>query len=277
MKERVAVIGGGYSGFAAAVTLAAHGRAVTVFEAARTLGGRARRVEAYGTTVDNGAHILLGAYRQMLSLLRSVHGAGAEEQLLERKRLALEQPGVFRLRAPALPAPWHLLTALLGMRGVSRRDRIATIAFVRRLQRDGFRCAPELTVATLLAPWPRKVTACLWEPLCLAALNTPIEIASAQVFLNVIRLAFSTRASDSDLLLPKVDLSTLFPDAAAAYVALGHLHKPHQIGRLRRSWLLSGRIKNIQARRAGIEVNIISAVVHCRSAAAVIQRKFAGH
>ena len=42
---RVAVIGGGYAGFAAAVTLATAGCAVTVFESARTLGGRARRVE----------------------------------------------------------------------------------------------------------------------------------------------------------------------------------------------------------------------------------------
>ena len=48
MSARVAVIGGGYAGFAAAVTLAANRRDVTVFEAARTLGGRSRRVDAYG-------------------------------------------------------------------------------------------------------------------------------------------------------------------------------------------------------------------------------------
>ena len=41
----VAVIGGGYAGMAAAVTLAERRVPVTVFEAARTLGGRARRVE----------------------------------------------------------------------------------------------------------------------------------------------------------------------------------------------------------------------------------------
>ena len=46
IADRVAVIGGGYAGFAAAVTLATAGCAVTVFESARTLGGRARRVEA---------------------------------------------------------------------------------------------------------------------------------------------------------------------------------------------------------------------------------------
>ena len=219
MKERIAVIGGGYAGFAAAVTLAAAGRSVTVFEAARTLGGRARRVEAYGTTMDNGAHILLGAYRQTLALLRIVHGAGAEDDLLDRRRLALEQPGVFRLRTMALPSPWHIAAALFTMRGVPRAERLAAIAFVRGLGRRRFRCPQDMTVAALLSESPPRVTALLWEPLCLAALNTPIETASAQVFLNVLRLTFAKHARDSDLLFPRVDLSTLFPDAAAAYVA----------------------------------------------------------
>lgn len=218
LRSRVAVVGGGYAGFAAAVTLAAAGHEVTVFEAARTLGGRSRRVDAYGTSVDNGAHILLGAYRQTLALLRQVHGAGAETELLDRRRLMLEQPGVFRLRTPRLPAPWHLAAALLTMRGVSWRDRLRTAGFARSLARNRFECSPQLTVKGLLADQPEAAIALLWEPLCITALNTPIDSASAQVFLNVMRLAFATRARDSDLMLPRVDLSTLFPDAAAAFV-----------------------------------------------------------
>jgi len=234
LSGRIAVIGGGYTGFAAAVILAAAGQSVTVFEAARTLGGRARRVDANGTSVDNGAHILLGAYRQTLALLEVVHGTGAEKELLERRRLILEQPGVFRLRAPSLPAPWHLAAALFTMRGVSRRDRLATIAFVRRLGRGQFRCDPQLTVAALLADQPPATVALLWEPLCIAALNTPIETAAAQVFLSVLRVAFAARTRDSDLLLPRVDLSTFFPDAAAAYVTDrgGEIRAGSTVGRL---------------------------------------------
>jgi squalene-associated FAD-dependent desaturase len=217
-NRRIAVVGGGYAGFAAAVMLADAGCEVTVFETARTLGGRARRVDSHEAPVDNGAHILLGAYGQLLELLRMVHGEGAERELLERRRLVLEQPGVFRLRTPMLPAPWHLAAALLTMRGVSRADRMCTVRFARQLARDGFHCRPQLSVAELLAEQPAAVVNLLWEPLCIAALNTPLKIASAQVFLNVLRLAFAQRARDSDLLLPRVDLSTLFPDPAAAFI-----------------------------------------------------------
>jgi hydroxysqualene dehydroxylase len=218
-SSRVAVIGGGYAGFAAAVTLADAGCTVTVFESTQTLGGRARRVEACGTAVDNGQHILLGAYAQTLSLIRIVHGAGAEHELLDRRPLCLHEHGVFRLTTPPLPAPLNLAAALMLARGWSWADRLATMAFVRSLRRERFSCDPALTVATLLDGQPTAVVRALWEPLCLSALNTPIAAASASVFLNVLAASFGARARDSDILLPRVDLSSLFPDPAAAYVA----------------------------------------------------------
>lgn len=216
---RIAIVGGGWAGMAAAVTLAAAGRSVTVFEAAKVLGGRARRVDVEGLSLDNGQHILLGSYRQTLSLLRTVHGERAERELFDRRRLHLEQPGVFRLKTPPLPAPWHLVVALLTIRGLPRHDRLATLAFARRLRRGRFRCAPQLSVSALLADQPPLAVSRLWEPLCISALNTPVDTASAQIFLNVLRNAFAAKTSDSDLLVPRVDLTTLFPAAAATFVA----------------------------------------------------------
>ena len=245
ITDRVAVIGGGYAGFAAAVTLATAGCAVTVFESARTLGGRARRVEAYRITVDNGQHILLGAYAQTLALIHTVHGAGAEPELLDRRRLRLEEPGVFRLSTPALPAPLHLAVALLLARGWSWADRQATIAFMRGLRREHFRCDSALSVGSLLSGQPAAVIRALWEPLCLAALNTPITVASAALFLNVLAAAFGARARDSDLLLPRVDLSSLFPDPAAAYVA-------DRGGEIRKSTMVNG----LAARADGVTLRI---------------------
>jgi squalene-associated FAD-dependent desaturase len=217
-EERLAVIGGGWAGLAAAVTLAAAGRAVTVFEGAPQLGGRARRVELRERIVDNGQHILLGGYRQTLALLRQVHGARPERELLMRRRLHIEEPGVFRIHAPPLPAPWHALTAILTMQGIARPDRLATAAFARRLKRTGFRCSASLTVTALLVDQPEAVVDKLWAPLCVSSLNTPPDRASAQVFLNLLRDAFTVHARDSDLLLPRVDLGALFPDAASRFI-----------------------------------------------------------
>ena len=83
-----------------------------------------------------------------------------------------------------------------------------------------FRLTQDISVASLLARHGQdgNIGRLLWEPLCLAALNTPMDQASAQVFLNVLRDSFSHARSDSDLVLPRVDLSALLPDAAASHI-----------------------------------------------------------
>src|SRR5574343_542446 len=107
----VAIIAAGWSGLAAATELAASGIAVTVLEAARHPGGRARTVPRHGLSLDNGQHILLGAYSETLRLLGSL--GVPEAQAFHRLPLRLCFPGQLDLTAPRLPAPAHLLAALL--------------------------------------------------------------------------------------------------------------------------------------------------------------------
>ena len=111
MKSRVAVIGGGWAGCAAALTLAEAGVPVTLFEAGRILGGRARSVDIEGQPLDNGQHILLGAYEQTLQLIDRLRPAASPDGLW-RLPLALNQPPDFSLACPRLPAPLHLLAGL---------------------------------------------------------------------------------------------------------------------------------------------------------------------
>jgi squalene-associated FAD-dependent desaturase len=215
----VAVVGAGWSGLAAATELAAAGIPVTVFETSRQLGGRARGIPWHDAGLDNGQHIMLGAYRDTLRLMRLV--GIAPEQALLRLPLRLSIADSFDLQAPALPAPLHLLAALLGARGLDWRERMAALRFVLRLKLSGFRVARDLPLSTFLAQHrqPQRLTQLLWEPLCLAALNTPLAQASTQVYLNVLRDSFTHARADSDLLLPRCDLSALFPQAAADYIA----------------------------------------------------------
>jgi predicted NAD/FAD-binding protein len=128
----IAVIGGGYAGMAAAVALAGKGIPVTLFESAMQLGGRARGVVHQNTQLDNGQHLLLGCYQDTLRLIEQV-GGNIEADFL-RLPLQLDLHGHFALRAPRLPAPFHLIIALLRVQGLTLRERISAAGFMLRLR-----------------------------------------------------------------------------------------------------------------------------------------------
>ncbi|MFA4970944.1 MAG: hydroxysqualene dehydroxylase HpnE, partial [Sulfuritalea sp.] len=217
--DKIAVVGAGYAGLAAAVELAAAGRQVEVFEASRMLGGRARAVQIEGFTVDNGQHILIGAYTETLRLMRAV-GSDPDVQL-KRTPLRFEFPGEFVMSAPHLPAPLHTAFALLLARGLDWGEKWAAIRLMRSLQASQFRIEPDITVTEWMDSnkTPFRQRRLLWEPLCVAALNTPADRASAQVLANVLRDSLGGSRSASDMLLPQVDLSALFPEPAAEFIA----------------------------------------------------------
>ena len=98
---RLAVIGGGWAGLAAAVEAVSLGAAVTLFEMAPTLGGRARSLEGLEPALDNGQHILIGAYTDTLALMRRV-GGDPDADLL-RMPLRLRYPDRETLRLPPGP------------------------------------------------------------------------------------------------------------------------------------------------------------------------------
>jgi len=206
---RVAVIGAGYAGLTAAIALVGAGSSVTVFEANRTPGGRARRVEYRGALLDNGQHLLLGAYQRTLAYMKQV---GADPRSLVRTPLTLVFPGRFSLRASRLPRPLHLAVGLARAQGFTWRDRLAVTRVVSRRHsiRHGTTVAEYLD-ATRQTEAARRF---LWEPLCVSAMNTPVNVADASVFVNILEDALLRGRADSDLLIPARDLSAIFPDAA---------------------------------------------------------------
>jgi len=223
---RIAIVGAGWAGLAAAVAGVERGHAVTVFEAARTLGGRARTLQVAlpggGTAaLDNGQHILIGAYLETLRLMEKV-GVRPADALL-RLPLALRDPQGMGLALPDWPAPWDAAAGILTARGWSWADKLSLLRASAAWQRAGFSCPPGMDVAQLARRLTPRVRAGLVDPLCVAALNTPAERSSAQVFLRVLRDALFGRGhggwGGSNLLLPRQDLSALFPHAAQAWLA----------------------------------------------------------
>jgi hydroxysqualene dehydroxylase len=226
---RLAVVGAGWSGLAAAVDAAGRGADVVLFEATRTPGGRARalaatRPDGVSLRLDNGQHILIGAYRETLGLMTRL-GIDPDRALLGVP-LSLSYPDGSGLRTPdwaaRWPAPLDTVAAICTARGWRWGERLALVRASRDWQRSGFACAPTLTVGALCRALPARVMEELIEPLCVSALNMPAHRASAQVFLTVLRDALMGqghgRWSASTLLLPRFELDALVPEAAARHL-----------------------------------------------------------
>lgn len=214
------VVGGGWSGLAAAVELARRSLPVTLIEAANDPGGRARTITHRGEALDNGQHLLIGACTNVLELIRMLDLD--EAALFKRRPLELRicdraHPEL-RLRLPRLPAPLHLVAGIALASGLSMRDRLAALR-LRAVLRAPV-AGPDRSVAVWLhelRQTPRLIDG-LWRPLCLAMLNMPIETASARIFARVLRDAFSSRVADSDLLLARKRLGALLPEPALRYL-----------------------------------------------------------
>ena len=219
---RVAVIGAGWAGMAAAVETTRAGHTASVFEASRTLGGRARVVQGTlpdGTPValDNGQHILIGAYSETLRLMTLV-GVNPATALL-RLPLTLRFPDGSGIEFPRWVSPLDALGGIWSAKGWSVPDKISLSTTAARWQWMGFTCPGDTTVSQLCAALRPRVMAELIEPLCVSALNTPAQRASGQVFLRVMRDSLLGGPGSSNLLLPRLDLSALFPQAAASWLA----------------------------------------------------------
>lgn len=219
--KQLTIVGGGWAGLAAAVAATQTGWHVQLFEAASTAGGRARSLSQHvaGQPLDNGQHVLIGAYRDTLALMRTV---GLDPySLLERCSLDLRFADGQGIQLPDWPRPFNLLAGIAQAQGWTLRDKAHLLRAAWGWQRSRFKCPEALTVAQLcetsgISPLTMQQ---LIDPLCLSALNTPSNQANATVFLRVLHDALMGEPGSSDLLLPRTDLGALLPDACLTWLS----------------------------------------------------------
>lgn len=240
-QHGVIVVGAGWAGLAAAVELARHNIPVTLLESAKQVGGRARRTafqdnydksttahpkpatqNEHSISIDNGQHLLLGAYESILTLLR--HMGVAEHKAFKRSHLYLHmlspnQRSV-HLSVGKLPAPLHLAQGILNASGISYREKFGCLAFSRAMAKRQFGLEQDMDCLSLLKSHGQSERSIktIWEPLCLAALNCHPAEASAKIFLRTLKDSFTRNRADSQYLFPRCDLGSLFPDPAVDYI-----------------------------------------------------------
>lgn len=231
MTPDVVVVGAGFAGLSAAARLADAGRRVLVLEARPQLGGRATAFadRVTGELVDNGQHVLFGCYNQTFAFLKRI---GAEGYV--RRQPALRVPFMDRtgarslLECPALPPPLHLLGAVLTWKAMSWRDRASVMRMVPSLRAARRALFTTGRVAIdgepTVAEWLRargqteRLTAWLWEPLALAALNQSTDEALATPFVRVIAEMFGPDRTASAIALPIRPLHEMYAEPARAFI-----------------------------------------------------------
>ena len=214
------------SGLAAAVRLASRGAEIVMCEQAPRLGGRCYSFTdpATGDVVDNGQHILLGAYHNLLAYLDTI---GSREFLKVRSlTLPLHHPqkGFASFAVPPVPRPFHLPAGML-------KFKLLTLAERRRLLKVGLalsrrnKSADEKLAGITVDQWltglgqSRRAMECLWNPIAIAVMNESPGKASALLFAKTLRAAFLGKKSDSAILLPTVGQTELYVSGALRYLA----------------------------------------------------------
>lgn len=213
------IIGGGWSGLAAAVTLTHQGHTVHLIESAKQLGGRARNVCWQNYTLDNGQHLMIGAYDRMLAIMQMV--GISPNDVFDRRPIDISirdthYPNLNLSAKSVLPWPLSLAWNLINSTGFFGFYSVAKLqASIPKLLSN-----KDISVSDWLHSnnQPDRLIKQLWEPLCLATLNTPINHASAHLMATVIQDSLGKGQAAADSLIPRKPLAEVFPNSAADYI-----------------------------------------------------------
>ena len=272
IDDPVVIVGAGFAGLSAAVSLAQSGRKVIVLDARPQLGGRATAFtdRETGELVDNGQHVLFGCYRATFEFLNRI---GATDHV--RTQPALSVPYIDRagrrtvLRCPPLPSPLHLLAGVLDWDAMPWADRLAAVRLARplrdarrELRRTGTVTSdPAGTVSQWLAAHGQrpKLTAWLWEPLAVAALNQSADVAAAAPFVRVLAEMFGPDPTAAALVLPIRPLHQMYAEPARRFVeARGGQVRLNSLARI---VVEQGRVRGVDVRGERLATSVVLSAV----------------
>ena len=218
MPTNVLIVGGGWAGLSAAIELSSQ-YTVTLIEASPQLGGRARTVFFSQKKVDNGQHLMIGAYQHTLSILKKL---GTNEKNLTRTPFNLIMNGTDRLSLnfKSLFSPFNSLFGIFNAELLSFKEKYQLIKIYIILSKKKIKTNVDVTVTELLNQLgvSKRLQTIFFKPLCLAALTTHADEASAEIFIHVLKKTFHLNEKHSNYLFINQDLDELFSIPAQKYI-----------------------------------------------------------
>ncbi|HID24366.1 MAG TPA: squalene-associated FAD-dependent desaturase, partial [Planctomycetaceae bacterium] len=196
-------------------------------EARPYLGGRAASwpldpSDPASERIDNCQHVAMGCCTAYLHFCRTV---GISRWLSRQRELRFvappttERPELFRFRDFPLPAPLHLVPALLGLRFLSVGDRHAVLRGLFRLART----APH-RLERPFSEWlsqcgqPRSAIDHFWKVVLVSALSESLDQISVRYARQVFVQGFLAHRKSWEMVLPTAPLGALYGDRLEAWL-----------------------------------------------------------
>jgi len=221
--KRCLIIGGGLAGLTAASILSSKNLSVTVIESSPKLGGRTYSFKDtdIDSVIDNGQHIMMGCYKDTLSFIKLI---GAENNFDYQKSLFLKfidrKRNQFQLNAAKTFYPLNLLIAILNYNVLNFNDKFSFIRFLLKLPWLNKNSLRKFTAKEWLENRNQNpnIIKSFWEILCVGALNTNLEKASALFFYDVLIQIFFKGNFATTIILPKYGLSESIINPALLFI-----------------------------------------------------------
>ena len=227
-KKSALIAGGGVAGLAAAILLDEQGYEVTLIEKKPILGGRTFSFtdSRTGATIDNGQHLMIGAYRETLTLL---------EKIGAKSRVAMKIPTVVPLdfgegrrgsfTVSDLRPPLGLLAAVLQFPHFSWAEKfqILKLGLVLKKIQSGKIPRPKSVTAR---EWLVQNGQCenliqkFWSILVLATINDAVDVVCADLLVEVMLRSYFAGPQDGFLVFPRTGLSDVLVEPVQRYLEM---------------------------------------------------------
>jgi len=211
-NKKILIVGGGVAGCVAFWHGVKSGYDVILCESSSSLGGRlrSRKDKITGDEIDNGQHLMMGAYNVFLDFISDM-GLMSSLDIQDKLRIPYYLNGRKIKLEKKIGGQIGMLSAILSLDGLTLVEKISVIKMVIKIRLGMLRCLGK-TCGELFKKEKQNenIIKILWEPIILATLNTKVSEASAELFVEVLRQVFLGSEFNSKLIIPKISLAKLF-------------------------------------------------------------------